>query len=194
MMSALCVRAASRIVSSGTIVPRSITLNPLQRNTTATMFFPISCTSPFTVVITTVARDELLESASGIYGLSQSTACFMARALFTTCGKKSLPSPKSTPTRFIPSIKAPSMISIGDLPSSISSCRSSGISSSLPFSNASAMRLSTGSEDVSAHSVCTSAPPSFISPAICISRSGASLSLSRSTSSIAERRFSGMSS
>ena len=41
--------ASSNILLAGTITPKSIISYPLQANTTPTMFFPISCTSPFTV-------------------------------------------------------------------------------------------------------------------------------------------------
>ena len=53
-MSACSFSAVSRILSQGTITPRSMTSKPLHWNTIETMFFPMSCTSPFTVAITTL--------------------------------------------------------------------------------------------------------------------------------------------
>ena len=53
-MSALCSSTAARILSQGTMTPRSITLKLLQPSTTPTMFLPMSCTSPFTVASTMV--------------------------------------------------------------------------------------------------------------------------------------------
>ena len=59
------------------------------------------------------------------------TAAFMVRAVFTTCGKNISPLPKSSPTRFIPSISGPSMTftACGYFcnASSISGCRNSVI-------------------------------------------------------------------
>ena len=55
-VSAFFSMAVSRILSDGTITPRSITSKLLQRRTTPTMFLPMSCTSPFTVAITIVPR------------------------------------------------------------------------------------------------------------------------------------------
>ena len=46
--------AVERILSHGTITPRSMTRKLLQPSTTPTMFLPISCTSPFTVASTIV--------------------------------------------------------------------------------------------------------------------------------------------
>ena len=37
------------------------------------------------------------------------TACFIVRAVFTTCGKNIFPAPNSSPTVFIPFISGPSM-------------------------------------------------------------------------------------
>ena len=44
--------AFSRIVSLGTMTPRSTISNPLQLSTISVMFFPMSCTSPLTVANT----------------------------------------------------------------------------------------------------------------------------------------------
>ena len=54
MISAFTSIAVFKIFSHGVMTPRSMTLKLLQPSTTATMFFPISCTSPLTVAITTV--------------------------------------------------------------------------------------------------------------------------------------------
>ena len=49
MISAPHSRASLRMVSQGTITPMSLTSKLLQASTTLTIFFPMSCTSPFTV-------------------------------------------------------------------------------------------------------------------------------------------------
>ena len=54
--SALCSRAASKILSQETITPKSITSQLLHAKTTPTMFLPMSWTSPFTVAMTMVPR------------------------------------------------------------------------------------------------------------------------------------------
>ena len=77
------------------------------------MFLPMSCTSPLTVASTIrVAREALVFSAS-MYGSRYATARFIARALFTTCGRNIFPEPNRSPTIFIPSISGPSMTSSG---------------------------------------------------------------------------------
>ncbi len=52
IMSALCSRAAARILSAATMTPRSITSKLLHCKTTPTMFLPMSWTSPLTVAMT----------------------------------------------------------------------------------------------------------------------------------------------
>jgi hypothetical protein len=42
-----------------------------------------------------------------INGMRCATAFFMARALFTTCGRNILPSPKRSPTTVMPAISGP---------------------------------------------------------------------------------------
>src|SRR6185437_8210943 len=78
------------------------------------MFWPMSCTSPFTVAITTRpllrAVPSLLCSMNGI---RWATARFITRALFTTCGRNILPEPNRSPTTFMPSISGPSMTCSG---------------------------------------------------------------------------------
>ena len=72
------------------------------------------------------------------------TACFIVRAVFTTCGRNIFPSPNSLPTVFMPAISGPSMIStaLGYFlsASSMSVCRWSPI----PFTRACDRRSSTG--------------------------------------------------
>ncbi len=51
--------AVSRIFWHGTITPRSMTSKLLHWSTTPTMFLPMSCTSPFTVAMTTRPFDAL---------------------------------------------------------------------------------------------------------------------------------------
>ena len=70
MISTFSSTAVLIIFSGGTITPRSIISKLLQAKTTPTIFFPISCTSPFTVAIN-IFPEELLESsvlASSIKG------------------------------------------------------------------------------------------------------------------------------
>ncbi len=80
------------------------------------MFFPMSCTSPLTVAMTTLpfARVSAFRSFSAsMNGMRWATARFITRALLTTCGRNILPLPKRSPTTFIPSMSGPSMTSIG---------------------------------------------------------------------------------
>jgi hypothetical protein len=51
--SRLRARLTFRMVSQGTMTPRSMILKLLQPRTTPTMFLPMSCTSPFTVASNT---------------------------------------------------------------------------------------------------------------------------------------------
>ena len=46
-------------------------------------------------------------------GSRYATAFFMARALFTTCGRNILPAPNRSPTTFMPAISGPSITSSG---------------------------------------------------------------------------------
>ena len=56
------------MVSTGTITPKSMTSKPLHCNTTATMFLPMSCTSPFTVAINTLPLLRPLTLLASIKG------------------------------------------------------------------------------------------------------------------------------
>src|SRR6476620_11093478 len=84
------------------------------------------------------------------YGMRCATACFITRALLTTCGRNILPAPKRSPTTFMPSISGPSITSIGRPPRSEISARSSSVSdsacSSMPFTSACVIRSATGSD------------------------------------------------
>ena len=51
--------------------------------------------------------------SASMKGSRYATACFIARALFTTCGRNILPAPNRSPTIFMPSISGPSMTSSG---------------------------------------------------------------------------------
>ena len=113
MMSALCLTASSRILSAPTITPRSTISYPLQPNTTPTIFFPISCTSPLTVASKILPAAEASSLAASMNGVRTATLFFMTRALFTTCGRNIFPTPNRSPTMFIPSINGPSMTSNG---------------------------------------------------------------------------------
>ena len=78
-----------------------------------------------------------------MYGSRYATARFIARALFTTCGRNIRPDPKRSPTTFMPSISGPSITSIGRS----SFCRASSVSSSMkstiPWTSACSRRFST---------------------------------------------------
>ena len=68
--STLCLCAVSTIVCVSTITPRSSTWKPLHCVTTATIFLPISCTSPLTVAIKTVAPGVLAVPAVPVFPVS----------------------------------------------------------------------------------------------------------------------------
>ena len=138
--------ALAMICSLGTITPMSITSYPLQASTTPTMFFPMSCTSPFTVAnrIFFFAVDSPLFFCSNNRGSNIATACFMTRADFTTWGKNILPLPKYSPTMFIPAISGPSMMANGDGYFCMASLMSSAMCVGIPLINASANLCSSG--------------------------------------------------
>ena len=94
------------------------------------MFLPMSCTSPLTVAITMRPADRASSSARfsrSRNGTRYATARFITRALFTTCGRNILPSPKRSPTVFIPAISGPSMTCSARL----APARASSVSSSM---------------------------------------------------------------
>jgi len=79
-------RTASTNFSGATSAPRSVISNPPPSSMEATMFFPISWRSPFTVPITTrPAGSAPLEARSGRISAS---AAFMARAARRSSGTK----------------------------------------------------------------------------------------------------------
>ena len=143
-MSALCLMASSRILSAPTITPRSTISYPLQPSTTPTIFFPISCTSPFTVASKILPAAEASCFAASMYGVRTATLFFMTRALFTTCGKNILPTPNRSPTMFIPSINGPSMTSNGRGYCCLASSVSASMYSVMPLISACFRRSSTG--------------------------------------------------
>ena len=154
-------RATARIRSAGTITPRSMTSKPLHCRTTPTMFFPMSCTSPFAVASTIrPARPANLpppgadpppaaDSASS-HGLRWATAFFITRADLTTWGRNIRPDPKRSPTTFIPAISGPSMTSRGRAAASLASSVSASMWSATPATRACSIRFSTGHERQSA--------------------------------------------
>ena len=84
------------------------------------MFLPMSWTSPFTVAVTIRPCGLAVPPAritsrfsSSMNGSRCATAFFIARALFTTCGRNIFPAPKRSPTIFMPSISGPSITSSG---------------------------------------------------------------------------------
>ena len=113
MMSAFSSIAVWMILSAGTITPKSITSKLLHCITTLTMFLPMSCTSPFTVAITTLPLLEPFCLVALINGSKYATDCFITRADFTTCGRNILPSPNKSPTTSMPAINGPSITSNG---------------------------------------------------------------------------------
>ena len=105
------------------------------------MFLPMSCTSPLTVAVTIVpfvsfwvARAGSFAFSSSMKGMRWATAFFMTRALLTTWGRNILPAPNRSPTTFMPSIRGPSITSIGRPPAVAISCRSASVSSTTKVS------------------------------------------------------------
>ena len=140
MMSAFSSRATWRIFSAGTITPRFTTSKLLHWSTTATMFLPMSCTSPFTVASTILplafATSPVRRFSSSMNGMRCATASFMTRADLTTCGRNILPAPKRSPTTFMPSISGPSITWIGRANCVRASSVSSTIQRLTPFTSA----------------------------------------------------------
>ena len=81
------------------------------------------------------------------------TACFIVRAVFTTCGRNILPAPKSSPTSFIPAIKGPSMMSTACGKCSKAKCKSSSRWSPMPLRSA-YLRRSSKSKLLHSSSTC----------------------------------------
>ena len=77
-------------------------------------------------------------------GTRYATALFIARALFTTCGRNILPAPNRSPTIFMPSISGPSMISSGRGYFWRASSTSASMNSTTPWTSAYDSRSSTG--------------------------------------------------
>ena len=158
------------------------------------MFLPMSCTSPFTVAMST--RPAALLStvfAASMYGIRCATAFFITRALFTTCGRKSLPAPNRSPTTFMPRISGPSITSMGCVARSRASSVSSTTNASMPRTSACERRSSTGSARQARSSLTLAARPFAVS-ATSSSRSVASARRASTTSSTRSRRSAGMSS
>merc|ERR1719420_1786513 len=178
MMSALCSSAASRIFSQGHITPRSITLKLLQPRTTATIFFPMSCTSPLTVAMMTVpawltwsvlSSPDASASASfsaSMKGMRWATAFFITRADLMTCGRNILPEPNRSPTTFIPSMSGPSMMCRGRgySPDVRHTSTSGTMNVSMPRIRACSMRFGTGASRQSQFCAAFSPPPPAPSP------------------------------
>ena len=176
------------MVSLSTITPRSITVKPLHPKTMAVMFLPMSCTSPFTVAITTFGLTAISvpPGALSMYGWSMSTACFITFADLTTCGRNIFPSPKRRPTRFIPSISGPSIMLTARPYAAIQAARSSSSVSVLPFTRASASRSSGVAGAAGA-----GFPPSVLASAACALASAisAALAMSRSVAPSSESKI-----
>ena len=159
------------------------------------MFLPMSWTSPFTVASSTrpALRDAPASSSASRNGTSQATAFFMTRALFTTWGRNMRPSPKRSPTTFIPSMRGPSMT----LRARPSSRRAASVSSStqpsIPWTRAWDRRSATGSSRQDRSSSRSVSRPWSVS-AIRVRRSVAPSARRNRTSSTASLRSPGMSS
>jgi len=149
IMSAFSAIAVSRIFCAGTITPRSITSKLLQRSTTPTMFFPMSCTSPFTVAMTILPFERpaspVRAFSASMKGSSHATARFITRADLTTCGRNILPAPNRSPTTFMPSISGPSITSSGRAHSRRASSVSASTHASMPCTSACESLSRTGS-------------------------------------------------
>ena len=114
MQSAPHATASSTIRCDSTITPRSFISYPLQAITTATIFLPMSCTSPLTVAIRTLpALCGVWAPPCSMGGSGPPRRAFITRAVFTTCGRNILPSPKSVPTRSMAGISRVSITAIG---------------------------------------------------------------------------------
>ena len=87
----------------------------------------------------------LFSFSSSRYGIRIATAFFITRALLTTCGRNILPDPKRSPTKFIPSMRGPSIIERGLLYLIRASSTSRSIKSTIPFIRECFSRSSTGS-------------------------------------------------
>ncbi len=164
------------------------------------MFLPISCTSPLTVAINTRLDFSFSEAGGGffnfsssIYGSKYATAFFITRADFTTCGRNIFPSPKRSPTTFIPVIKCPSITCNGFSEAKRASSTSSRIYASIPFTRARVIRSCKGSSRQERSTVFSLAVP-FTLSAKSRRRSVASSRRSRITSSTCSKRSFGISS
>ena len=144
IISTSCFCASVKILSAATITPKSIISYPLHPSTTPTIFFPISCTSPFTVANNILAGPLLapfgfieanffLSFSASINGVNTATLFFITLALFTTCGKNIFPAPNKSPTWFMPAISGPSMTSKGSLYCNLASSVSASIKSVIPL-------------------------------------------------------------
>ncbi len=127
------------------------------------MFLPMSWTSPLTVAMTIVpaVRDSPGRRSASRYGISTPTACFMTRALFTTCGRNMRPDPNRSPTFAMPAMSGPSMTAIGRPSARRASSVSASTWSPTPFTSAWDSRSSTGR---SRHAP-SPAPPGRFAPA-----------------------------
>ena len=175
---------------------------------TLTMFFPMSCTSPFTVASSTFPALPTPRARSfSIYGCRMPTACFMVRAVFTTCGRNIFPSPKRRPTSFMPAMSGPSMMLTAEGYCCKASPRSSARWSAQPLMRAFCNRSSSGSCAASASAsellpaaTAAALPPVAVGVAACswlassVSRSAASGRRFSITSSIRSSCCEGMSS
>ena len=181
--SAFSAMARSTMRSAGTITPRSITSKLLQARMTPTMFLPMSCTSPLTVAMMNLPRfavSPVRAFSCSMRGCRMATACFMVRALLTTWGRNIFPSPKSWPTRFIPSMRGCSMTAMADPYWATASARSLSRWVDNPLTSACRSRSATGTLVRSCGSVLFGLSAS--------SRCRAAKSMSRSVAS--GRRFS----
>ncbi|CAB4782944.1 unannotated protein [freshwater metagenome] len=114
--------AASRIALIGCLMPIFTTSYPLLDKMISTRFFPISCTSPFTVASKILPRPS--SSVFSIFGSKNATANFITSAEESTKGSCISPLPNNSPTVFIPSSRWSLMIAKGLIPSAIAKSKS----------------------------------------------------------------------
>ena len=111
--SAFTRSTASSMVESGCLMPMLWTSKPLLVRMMSTRFLPMSWTSPLTVASTMRAFACPVAPAFSMCGCRIATAFFMTPALCRTNGSCILPSPKRSPTTFMPARRCSLMISSG---------------------------------------------------------------------------------
>jgi len=113
------------------------------------MFLPMSCTSPFTVAMSTLpayaasssssaslpAAARAAAFAASIKGTRYATAIFITRADLITCGRNILPAPNRSPTTDMPDMRGPSITFRGAAIDARASSVSCSMKSGMPFTS-----------------------------------------------------------